>query len=59
VRRSLGLVLTTAFAGVLRFWWLLLGKGALLDGVRGVYVAYKSAMYPAVVAWKALGAGSN
>jgi glycosyltransferase involved in cell wall biosynthesis len=59
VRGSLARVLTSAVAGVLRFWWLLVGKGALLDGVRGVYVAYKSAMYPAVVAWKALGAGSN
>jgi glycosyltransferase involved in cell wall biosynthesis len=32
---------------------LLLLKGALLDGPRGAYVAYKSATYPAVVAWKA------
>jgi glycosyltransferase involved in cell wall biosynthesis len=40
--------------GAMRFWWLLIGRGALLDGPRGVYVAYKSAMYPAVVAWKAL-----
>lgn len=39
--------------GVLRFPWLLVGKGAVLDGPRGIYVAYKSAMYPAVVAWKA------
>lgn len=38
---------------VVQFAWLLFGKGALLDGPRGVYVAYKSAMYPAVVAWKA------
>ncbi len=41
-------------AGMLRFWWLLLAKASLLDGVRGVYVAYKSAMYPAVVVRKAL-----
>lgn len=40
-------------AGLARFPWLLFGKGALLDGARGIYVAYKSAMYPAVVAWKA------
>jgi glycosyltransferase involved in cell wall biosynthesis len=59
VRRSFGSVLTSAIASMLRFWWLLLGKGALLDGVRGVYVAYKSAMYPTVVAWKALTAGSH
>jgi glycosyltransferase involved in cell wall biosynthesis len=37
-----------------RFAWLLLVRGAILDGPRGIYVAYKSAMYPAVVAWKAL-----
>ena len=36
-----------------RFPWLLFRKGAVLDGPRGVYVAYKSATYPAVVAWKA------
>jgi glycosyltransferase involved in cell wall biosynthesis len=39
---------------VLRFGWMLAAKGALLDGWRGVYVAFYSAMYPAVVAWKAL-----
>lgn len=32
---------------------LLFVKGAVLDGPRGIYVAYKSATYPAVVAWKA------
>ena len=42
------------FRGALHFWWLLLVKGSLLDGARGVYVAYRSAMYPAVVARKAL-----
>ncbi len=45
-------------AGVLKFWWLLFAKASLLDGIRGIYVAYKSAMYPAVVARKAL-AGSE
>jgi len=29
-------------------------RGALLDGPRGWFVAWYSAMYPAVVAWKAL-----
>ena len=53
----LGLVRAWIVGG-LRFWWLLLAKGSLLDGVRGMYVAYKSAMYPAVVACKAL-AGSG
>ncbi|HKU81237.1 MAG TPA: glycosyltransferase family 2 protein [Candidatus Tumulicola sp.] len=36
-----------------RFPWLLFGKGAILDGPRGVYIAYKSAMYEAAAAWKA------
>jgi (heptosyl)LPS beta-1,4-glucosyltransferase len=40
--------------GVLKFAWLLCAKGAALDGPGGIYVAYKSAMYSAVVAWKAL-----
>lgn len=39
---------------VLRVAWLLFAKGALLDGPRGWYVAYHSAMYPSVTAWKAL-----
>ncbi|HTU81076.1 MAG TPA: glycosyltransferase family 2 protein [Candidatus Acidoferrales bacterium] len=34
----------------------LLVRGALLDGPRGVYVAWRSALYPCVVAWKALSA---
>src|SRR5581483_10417263 len=37
-----------------RLLWLLLRKGALLDGPRGWYVAYRSALYPAVAARKAL-----
>ena len=37
-----------------RFAYLLLAKGALLDGPRGIYVAYRSATYPATVEWKAL-----
>ncbi|MBV8638676.1 MAG: glycosyltransferase family 2 protein [Candidatus Eremiobacteraeota bacterium] len=32
----------------------LLAKGALLDGPRGWYVAWYSALYPAVVSWKAV-----
>ena len=54
VRKSAGAFARAWCSGALRFWWLLIGKGALLDGTRGVYVAYKSAMYPAVVEWKAL-----
>ena len=38
----------------LRFARLALLRGGILDGVRGTYVAYKSAEYRAVVAWKAL-----
>jgi hypothetical protein len=41
---------------VVRFGWLLLARGAVLDGPRGWYVAYRSAVYPAVAARKALGA---
>lgn len=39
---------------VARVTWLLLARGALLDGPRGWYVAYRSATYPAVAARKAL-----
>lgn len=47
--------LVTAFArGALRFPYFLFVKGALLDGLRGIYVAYGSATYPVAVAWKAL-----
>jgi glycosyltransferase involved in cell wall biosynthesis len=54
IRTSFFGVVAAWTAGALRFWWLLFGKGAALDGPRGIYVAYKSAMYPAVAAWKAL-----
>ena len=37
-----------------RFCWLLLARGELLDGWRGWYVAYLSAIYPLVTAAKAL-----
>lgn len=36
---------------LLRFWYLLFVRGALLDGARGVYVAWWSAYYPAAV-WR-------
>jgi hypothetical protein len=39
---------------VLRLGWLLFAKGAVLDGPRGWYVAYHSAIYPAVAMGKAL-----
>jgi glycosyltransferase involved in cell wall biosynthesis len=51
--RSLPRFLSAAAKGVLRFGHMLLVRSALLDGWRGVYIAYFSAMYPAVVAWKA------
>jgi glycosyltransferase involved in cell wall biosynthesis len=37
-----------------RFANLLLRRGALIDGPAGWSVAWRSALYPAVVAWKAL-----
>lgn len=37
-----------------RFWWMLVARGEVLDGWRGWYVAYLSAMYPVVTAAKAL-----
>lgn len=36
-----------------RFWWMLVARGEILDGWRGWYVAYLSAMYPVVTAAKA------
>jgi glycosyltransferase involved in cell wall biosynthesis len=53
VPRSLPRFLSAAAKGVVHFGHMLLVRSALLDGWRGVYVAYFSAMYPAVVAWKA------
>jgi glycosyltransferase involved in cell wall biosynthesis len=40
-------------ASLPRLAWLLFGRGALLDGPRGWYVAFYSAMYAAVAARKA------
>ena len=48
-----GFVRPLAEGALVRLPWLLFGKGAALDGPRGIYVAYKSALYPAAVAWKA------
>jgi hypothetical protein len=41
-------------ASVPRLAWLLFVRGALVDGPRGWYVAYRSSLYPAVAARKAL-----
>ncbi len=51
---SVGAVLTETLKSLPRALWLLFGKGALLDGPRGWYVALRSALYPAVAARKAL-----
>ena len=37
-----------------RLAWMLVARGAILDGPRGWYVAYHSATYPAVAARKAI-----
>jgi hypothetical protein len=48
-------LLARALAGAaLRFPWLLFGRGAIADGRYGIAVAWWSALYPAVVRWKAL-----
>jgi hypothetical protein len=39
---------------IFKLLWLLVGRGALLDGPRGWYVAFRSASYAAVAAQKAL-----
>jgi glycosyltransferase involved in cell wall biosynthesis len=44
----------TSLIAVARFGWQLVGRGALLDGWRGLYVAFWSELYPVVVHWKAL-----
>lgn len=54
VKSSFGGTLAAYAKGFVRFAWMLFAKGALLDGSRGWYVAYRSAFYPAVVLRKAL-----
>ncbi|MBV8489861.1 MAG: glycosyltransferase family 2 protein [Candidatus Eremiobacteraeota bacterium] len=51
---SLGRLLAALVKAPLSLGWMLFVKGAILDGPRGIYVAYRSALYPAAVAWKAL-----
>jgi hypothetical protein len=46
--------LSAALQLPLRFARLTFVRGSIMDGPRGWYVAYKSAAYRAVVAWKAL-----
>ncbi|MBV8530795.1 MAG: glycosyltransferase family 2 protein [Candidatus Eremiobacteraeota bacterium] len=52
--RSALAVVAAYCTSFVRLAWLLFGRGALLDGPRGWYVAFRSAVYPAVVARKAL-----
>ncbi len=51
---SVARLLAAGVTSVGRLAWLLFGRGALLDGPRGWYVAYRSALYPVVTARKAL-----
>jgi glycosyltransferase involved in cell wall biosynthesis len=51
---SLSALLSTIVTCGASFAYYLFGKGAILDGWRGAYVAFRSATYPVVVAWKAL-----
>jgi glycosyltransferase involved in cell wall biosynthesis len=53
VRPSAFRAFTERLKAMARFLYLLVGRGALLDGPRGVYVAWWSALYPAVVMQKA------
>jgi (heptosyl)LPS beta-1,4-glucosyltransferase len=54
MRPSVGAWIGASAMSVARLLWLLVARGALLDGPRGWYVAYRSALYPAVAARKAL-----
>jgi len=51
---SFAKLLAVCVTGAARLAWLLLARGAILDGPRGWYVAYHTAAYPAVAAAKAL-----
>ncbi|HEY1975486.1 MAG TPA: glycosyltransferase family 2 protein [Candidatus Baltobacteraceae bacterium] len=53
-RASVGALLAACLRAAVRFPYFLLAKGALLDGLGGIYVACGSATYPIAVAWKAL-----
>lgn len=43
-----------ALRAPLRFLWYAVRRGAALDGAAGLRIAWRSALYPAVVQWKAL-----
>lgn len=52
-------VVSASSIAPVRALWLLLGRGAILDGWRGVYIAWCSALYPVAVATKALRRGAR
>ncbi len=54
IHASFPLLLAASAASLARLGWLLFAKGALLDGPRGWYVAYRSAFYRPVAIGKAL-----
>lgn len=54
IRGSMLRAAMQSFAVPLRFARALFFRGAILDGGAGVFVAWYSALYPAVVQWKAL-----
>lgn len=54
MKGSIAGLIAACGTSVLRLAWLLFGRGALLDGPRGWYVAYRTALYPVVTARKAL-----
>jgi hypothetical protein len=54
LKPSLPAYLAACFESLARCGWLLFAKGAVLDGPRGWYVAYRSASYRAVALRKAL-----
>ncbi len=51
-RASLLTIIGSWLVAPLRFCWLMIGRGGLLEGWRGAYVCAGSALYPAVVATK-------
>lgn len=54
IRASVSSAVLQTLAVPLRFANALVRRGALFDGLDGCYVAWYSALYPAVVQWKAL-----
>jgi len=59
MRASVPGALSASLLAPLRFAVNLFRRRAIFDGPRGWYIAWYSALYPAVVRWKALSASSN